>query len=51
MADASRQRPRIGITAWRRPLPTPLGDRTDLYTLAVEYAARAYAAGRRTYGA
>lgn len=38
-------RPRIGITAWRRPLPTPLGARTDLYTLGVEYAAAVQAAG------
>lgn len=38
-------RPRIGITAWRRPLPTPLGERTDLYTLGVEYAAAVEAAG------
>lgn len=38
-------RPRIGITAWRRPLPTPLGERTDLYTLGVEYVAAVEAAG------
>ncbi|MGE0811843.1 MAG: gamma-glutamyl-gamma-aminobutyrate hydrolase family protein [Vicinamibacterales bacterium] len=38
-------RPRIGITAWRRPLPTPLGERTDLYTLGVEYAAAVETAG------
>lgn len=38
-------RPRIGITAWRRPLPTPLGDATDLYTLGVEYADAVQAAG------
>lgn len=30
-------KPRIGITAWRRDLPTFLGDRTDLYTLGLEY--------------
>jgi putative glutamine amidotransferase len=30
-------RPRIGLPAWRRPLPTGLGERTDLYTLATEY--------------
>ncbi|MGE0361280.1 MAG: hypothetical protein AB7H93_07330 [Vicinamibacterales bacterium] len=56
-------RPRIGITAWRRPLATPLGTATDLYILGVEYPAatvaeralfehlvaeaRAYAARRR----
>jgi putative glutamine amidotransferase len=45
MADPSTHRPRIGITAWRRPLPTPLGDRTDLYTLGVEYAQAVQAAG------
>ncbi len=38
-------RPRIGITAWRRPLATPLGAATDLYTLGVEYAAAVQAAG------
>lgn len=38
-------RPRIGITAWRRPLATPLGSATDLYTLGVEYAAAVQAAG------
>jgi putative glutamine amidotransferase len=30
-------RPCIGLTAWRRQLPTALGERTDLYTLATEY--------------
>jgi putative glutamine amidotransferase len=30
-------RPRIGVTAWRRTLPTSLGERTDLFTLAAEY--------------
>lgn len=39
------RRPRIGITAWRRPLPTPLGEATDLYTLGVEYAEAVQAAG------
>ena len=29
--------PRIGITAWRRALPTALGERTDLFTLGAEY--------------
>ncbi len=41
----SPRRPRIGITAWRRPLTTPLGDATDLYTLGVEYAQAVQAAG------
>lgn len=31
------QRPRIAITAWRRHLPTFVGERTLLYTLADEY--------------
>lgn len=30
-------RPRIGMTPWRRPLPTFLAERTDLYTLGAEY--------------
>jgi putative glutamine amidotransferase len=38
-------RPRIGITAWRRPLATPLGARTDLYTLGAEYVAAVVSAG------
>ncbi len=38
-------RPRIGITAWRRPLPTPLGANTDLYTLGDEYAEAVRLAG------
>ena len=29
--------PRIAITAWKRPLPTFLGERTVLYTLGEEY--------------
>ena len=29
--------PRVAITAWKRPLPTFLGDRTVLYTLGEEY--------------
>ena len=33
------QRPLVGVTVWRRPLPTYLGDRTDLYTLGPEYVA------------
>lgn len=41
----SALKPRIGITAWRRPLPTPLGDRTDLFTLASEYVESIRAAG------
>lgn len=43
--DRHHRRPRIGITAWRRPLPTPLGAATDLYTLGTEYAAAVQAAG------
>ena len=45
MADATPRRPRIGITAWRRALPTPLGAHTDLYTLGVEYAQAVQAGG------
>lgn len=32
--------PRIAITSWRRELPTFLGERTRLYTLADEYVVR-----------
>ena len=45
MIEAAGPRPRIGITAWRRALPTPLGEDTDLYTLGVEYALAVQAAG------
>jgi putative glutamine amidotransferase len=45
MAESTARRPRIGITAWRRVLPTPLGEQTDLYTLGVEYAQAVQAAG------
>ncbi|MEZ5420662.1 MAG: gamma-glutamyl-gamma-aminobutyrate hydrolase family protein, partial [Vicinamibacterales bacterium] len=45
MTDVVGPHPRIGITAWRRSLPTPLGEHTDLYTLGVEYAAAVEAAG------
>jgi putative glutamine amidotransferase len=45
MAESTVRRPRIGITAWRRPLPTPLGEQTDLYTLGAEYAQAVQAAG------
>jgi putative glutamine amidotransferase len=31
-------RPRIGLTAYRRSLPTALGERTDLYTLDPAYS-------------
>lgn len=37
--------PIIAVTLWRRPLPTGLGDRTDLYTLGGEYADSVQAAG------
>lgn len=37
--------PIIGVTVWRRPLPTGLGQRTDLYTLGGEYADCVQAAG------
>ncbi len=45
MSGTSRGLPRIGITAWRRPLPTPLGERTDLFTLASEYVESVRSAG------
>jgi putative glutamine amidotransferase len=38
-------RPRIGITAWLRALPTYLGRETQLYTLGSEYVERVLAAG------
>lgn len=41
----SAHAPVIGITVWRRTLPTYLGERTDLYTLGVEYAEKVAAAG------
>jgi putative glutamine amidotransferase len=30
-------KPRVAMTTWRRPLPTFLAERTDLYTLGSEY--------------
>ncbi|WP_440311855.1 gamma-glutamyl-gamma-aminobutyrate hydrolase family protein [Leucobacter chromiireducens] len=44
-ALAAERAPIIGITVWRRTLPTYLGERTDLFTLGTEYAARVAAAG------
>lgn len=38
-------RPRIGITAWLRALPTYLGRETQLYTLGSEYVKRVLTAG------
>ena len=38
-------RPRIGLTAYRRSLPTALGERTDLYTLDPSYTDRVALAG------
>lgn len=38
-------RPRIAMTTWRRPLPTFLGERTSLFTVADEYVAAVKAAG------
>ena len=40
-----RDRPRILVTCWRRPLPTYLGERTVLDTLDPAYAARVFDAG------
>ena len=45
MPGTTEPRPHIGITAWRRALPTPLGERTDLYTLGVEYVHAVHDAG------
>jgi putative glutamine amidotransferase len=39
------RKPRIGITTWRRDLPTFLGEKTDLYTLGVEYVRSVEAGG------
>ena len=38
-------KPRIGITAWLRPLPTYLGEQTLLYTLGYEYVESVAEAG------
>lgn len=38
-------KPLIGITTWRRDLPTFLGERTDLYTVGLEYVERIEKAG------
>jgi putative glutamine amidotransferase len=40
-----RDRPRILVTCWRRPLPTYLGERTVLDTLDPAYAERVFDAG------
>ena len=40
-----RERPRILVTCWRRPLPTYLGERTILDTLDPAYAGRVVDAG------
>lgn len=45
MPPAPTPRPRILITAWKRPLPTFLGERTQLFTLGVEYVESVVAAG------
>jgi putative glutamine amidotransferase len=39
------RKPRIGITTWRRDLPTFLGEKTDLYTLGEEYVRSVIEAG------
>lgn len=41
----SAKKPVIGITTWRRRLPTFLGEETDLYTLDPEYASCVEQAG------
>lgn len=42
---SNENRPKIGITAWRRDLPTFLGERTDLHTLDPDYAKGVWLAG------
>jgi putative glutamine amidotransferase len=42
---SASHRPLVAVTAWRRHLPTYLGQETDLYTLGVEYADALSAAG------
>lgn len=41
----SGNRPKIGISTWRRDLPTFLGEKTDLYTLDPDYAKSVWLAG------
>lgn len=43
--ERDRDRPRILVTCWRRPLPTYLGERTILDTLDPAYAGRVADAG------
>lgn len=43
--ERDRDRPRILVTCWRRPLPTSLGERTILDTLDPAYAGRVADAG------
>lgn len=42
---STRRRPRIGISAWLRALPTFLGKQTNLYTLGREYVDAVLGAG------
>ena len=44
-AEAASKRPRIIVTSWKRPLPTFLGERTQLFTLGTEYADAVIQAG------
>lgn len=41
----NRNRPKIGITTWRRDLPTFLGEKTDLHTLDPDYVKSVWLAG------
>jgi len=37
MSTISDRKPVVGVTTWRRDVPTFLGEKTDLYTLGTEY--------------
>jgi putative glutamine amidotransferase len=49
VARTGRAKPRIAMTTWRRTMPTFLSERTDLYTLGVEYPAAIQAVGGLPY--
>ena len=45
MSGPKRRRPRIGLTAWKRPVHTMVGDPEQLFTLAEEYVESVRLAG------
>lgn len=45
MSGARTGRPRIGLTSWKRPVKTQVGDPEQLFTLAEEYVDRVRRAG------